>query len=107
MRLPVLIPTILLLPLSLGFSFTLNSTAVSQCGVTSVHWSGGTPPFYLTVIVGLHFARLYLLLSTSSPPPCLASSSRSALAPSSRCDDWVREDLWPEKTQADLDAARI
>ncbi|GFZ47415.1 hypothetical protein JCM24511_05158 [Saitozyma sp. JCM 24511] len=57
MRLPVLIPTLLLLPLSLGFSFTLNSTAVSQCGVTSLHWSGGTPPFYLTVIPAFDYPQ--------------------------------------------------
>jgi hypothetical protein len=100
MRLPVLIPTLLLLPLSLGFSFTLNSTAVSQCGITSVHWSGGTPPFYLTVIVGLRSTRLYLLLRRRF---CLvsrlrlASSSRAAFAPLSRVPILLRL-LWSNRS---------
>jgi hypothetical protein len=45
----------LFLPLTLGFSFSIDSSGLKQCGTASVSWNGGTPPFYLTLIVSSLF----------------------------------------------------
>jgi hypothetical protein len=42
---------IALAPPILGFSFNVETDSVSECGFMNLTWSGGTPPFTLTVIV--------------------------------------------------------
>jgi hypothetical protein len=38
-------------PTALSYAFTLDSDAPTQCEAVQVNWQGGTPPFYMTVMV--------------------------------------------------------
>ena len=40
-----------LLPSAYAFSFSLDSDSPGSCSQVKVEWSGGTPPFYLTILV--------------------------------------------------------
>ncbi|WWC73113.1 uncharacterized protein I206_107078 [Kwoniella pini CBS 10737] len=47
--------TSLFLPLTLGFSFSLQNTTPAQCSQVSIEWTGGQTPFSLVVIPALDY----------------------------------------------------
>jgi hypothetical protein len=42
---------LILSPLALAFSFTFEQTSLTQCETVNVQWQGGSPPFYMTIMV--------------------------------------------------------
>jgi hypothetical protein len=40
-----------LLPPSYAFSFSVETSALTQCGTMDISWTGGTAPFFLTIMV--------------------------------------------------------
>jgi hypothetical protein len=46
-----------LLPPSLGFDFSVATSALTQCGAMDVSFSGGVAPYTLTIIVSLPTLR--------------------------------------------------
>ena len=40
-----------ILPVAFGFSFEVETSDLTECGSMDIVWSGGTAPYFLTIIV--------------------------------------------------------